>query len=145
MTDGDLEAALDHVRAIFDKAPFVRDLGMTLGAVSAGAVETRLDIGERHRQHHGFVHAGVQATMADHTSGCAATTLLAAGKAVLTAEFKISLLRPAGGEALLCRARVVKPGRSISVTEADIFSIDGDREIHVSRMTATMAIVDRPA
>ena len=44
-------------------------------------------------QQDGFVHAGVQAAVADHTSGDAAATLLAVGKIVLSIEFKINLLR----------------------------------------------------
>jgi len=39
----------------------------------------------------------VQATAADHTAGGAAGTLVRSNEMVLTAEFKINLLRPALG------------------------------------------------
>ncbi len=55
------------------------------------------------------VHAGVQATIADHTAGGAATTLIDKGQFVLTVEFKINLLRVTRGDSLLCRAQVLKP------------------------------------
>jgi uncharacterized protein (TIGR00369 family) len=56
--------------------------------------ETTLNIEDRHLQQHGFVHAGVIATIADHTAGGAART--ASGERdVITIEFKINFLRPA--------------------------------------------------
>ncbi|CAQ71130.1 hypothetical protein RALTA_A3213 [Cupriavidus taiwanensis LMG 19424] len=63
----------------------------------------------------------MQATMADHTAGAAASTILEAGQHVVTAEFKINLLRAVRSERLRCRADVLKSGRSIIVVEADVF------------------------
>ena len=62
----------NQVRHIFDSANFVRDLGMQLVRIEDEYCETILVPAERHRQQHGLIHAGVMATMADHTSGCAA-------------------------------------------------------------------------
>jgi acyl-coenzyme A thioesterase PaaI-like protein len=42
--------------------------------VAHGIFETRLKLRPEHRQQDGFVHAGVMATMADHTAGYAAFT-----------------------------------------------------------------------
>ena len=81
----------------------------------------------RHLQHTGQVHAGVVVSMADHTMGIAAQTLAAEGFMVITAEVSTSLLRAAGGERLVCEARVVKPGRSISFTEADVYCESADQ------------------
>ncbi len=131
-------------KAIFHQAPFVADIGYELTRVEPGFVETRLTVKKRHCQHHGFVHAGVQATMADHSAGCAATTLLDPGQAVLTAEFKINLLRPAKGDALVCRARVLKPGRTLCVAESDVFAVSDGTETHVSRTVVTLSVVTIP-
>ena len=88
------------------------------------------------------MHAGVQAALADHTAGAAAATLLREHKLVLSIEFKINLLRPARGESLSCHAKVIKPGVRISVVEAEVFCTSGNSMKMVSKMTATMAIVD---
>lgn len=137
-------AAADRVRRIFAEAPFIADIGYTLERVEPGFVATRLAVADRHLQHHGYIHAGVQATMADHTAGCAATTLLEDGQAVLTAEFKINLLRPARGEVLMCRSRLLKPGRTLSVAESDVFTMRDGAETHVSRSIVTLSVVADP-
>lgn len=114
----------ETVQAVFAQAAFIRDVGYTLHELGAGWCETRLAVAERHLQQNGFVHAGVQATMADHTAGCAAASLLAAGEIVLTVEFKINLLRPAVGELLRCRADVLRAGKTLSVVESAVYADD---------------------
>ena len=83
-----------EVERIFLSAPFTRDLGVRLESVAPGECRTSLVLGERHLQQDGFVHAGVQATVADTTAGAAAATLIAPDQYVLSAEFKINLFGP---------------------------------------------------
>ena len=127
------------VRGIFDRAPFMADLGVRLIDVGEGWVTTELDISERLTQQHGFAHAGVVSTLADHTAGAAATTLIDDGQSVLTADFNIHLLRPGAGDLLTSRGEVVRAGRTLIVTQADVWA-DGK---HCARYTGTMAVVDR--
>lgn len=134
----------DGLRRIFLAAPFIADLGIRLDSVEAGRCTTSLEIAPRHLQQDGFVHAGVQATMADHTAGAAAATQAAAGQIVLTVEFKINLLRPAEGERLVCRARVLKPGSRFSIVESEVFGVVAGQERLVSKTTATIAMVEAP-
>lgn len=135
----------DEVARIFAAAPFVRELGFRLTAVEPGAVESEVVIEPRHLQHHGYVHAGVQATLADHTAGAAATTLIPAGRAVLTIEVKTSLLAPARGVRLVCRSEVLKPGRTVSFVESRVFAVDADeRATLTAHATVSLAVVDDP-
>lgn len=131
MTDTD-------VGEVFDRAPFIRLLGYRLVGSGEGWVETDLVLEPHHLQQHGYVHAGVVTTMADHTSGAAASTVIDEGHSILTAQFAISFLRPARGAALHCRGEVVKPGRSLVVTQSDVHC-DG---VHVARFQGTMAVVE---
>ena len=124
----------DHTRAIFDKAPFIADLG-------PGWCETALAVAPKHLQQNGYVHAGVQATMADHSAGGAAGTLVRGNERVLTAEFKIHLLRPAVGERLRCRATVLKPGKTLIVAESEVFAIHAGKEKLVAKATVTLVPV----
>lgn len=133
-----------EVRRVFGEAAFINDVGYRLTGLGSGWLESALDIAPRHCQHHGFIHAGVQATMADHTAGSAATTLLAEGEAVLTAEFKINLLRPAKGALLTCRAEVLKPGRRLVVAESEVFTGEGSGRTLVSKAMVTLAVVPLP-
>ncbi len=132
--------ALDRIANVFGKAPFVTDLGIRLIDAGEGWVETELDLQERLLQQHGFAHAGVVSTIADHTAGAAASTVIEDGQSVLTADYTIHLLRPASGEKLRARGEVAKAGRTLIVAEADVWT--GDE--HCARYVSTLAVVDRP-
>jgi uncharacterized protein (TIGR00369 family) len=131
---------LDTLRGFFRASPFMVDLGVEPTLAEAGRVHTQLVIAPRHGQHTGVVHAGVIAAMADHTMGAAAQTLAPDGHWVLTAEFKTNLLRGAAGEQLECVARVVKPGRQISFTEAEVYALAGGERKLVATASGTMAV-----
>ncbi len=134
---------LATLRAFFRLSPFMVDLGVEPVAVAEGRVTSVLVIAPRHLQHTGQVHAGVAAALADHTMGAAAQTMAAEGHWAMTAELNTSLLRPGKGERLVCEARVIKPGRQISFTEAEVYAErDGQRTL-VVKASATMAIVAR--
>ena len=135
-------AVLDEIQRIFRAARFVSDLGIELESVGDGECETTLEIEDRHLQQDGFVHAGVHAAIADHTAGVAAATLLGDRRSVLSMEFKINFLRASTGDRLICRAKVLKPGKRYSVVESEVFCEDEGEEHLVSKMTATMAYVD---
>lgn len=128
---------------VFNAAPFVRDVGFRLVDIEPGRLVSELDLGERHLQQDGYVHAGVQATMADHTAGTAAATLMAAGRIVLTIEFKLSLMVAARGDMLICRSEVLKPGKTVTFAESKIFAVADRRETLVSHATVSLAIVER--
>lgn len=131
----------EEVERIFNRAPFIADLGITLDSLGHGECTTVLALQQRHLQQDGYVHAGVHATMADHTAGGAAATLIKKGQIVLTAEFKINLLRAARGERLICRATVLKPGNLFTVVESEVFCVASGQEQLVSKATATLAVV----
>lgn len=128
-----------ETRRVFDQAPFIRQLGAELIEFSPGVCRTRICLSEHHLQQDGFVHAGVQATLADHSCGTAAATLIAQGQRVLTADFTVNLLRPAQGHTLYCEAKVLKPGKMLTVAEAEVFAIGEERKL-VAKATVTLAI-----
>jgi uncharacterized protein (TIGR00369 family) len=61
---------------------------------------------------------------------------------VLTAEFKINLMAPAAGERLVACGRVVKPGRTLTVAQAEVFAETGGERKLVALMTATLVAVE---
>ncbi len=127
--------------------PFLCDLGATLVEAGEGFAVSTLVIAPRHGQQDGFVHAGVIATLADHTAGAAAGTLLRLDQGVLSIEFKVNLLRPALGEVLRCRSTVLRGGRTVSVVESEVFcGPAAEPKAHklCAKATVTLAVVDRP-
>lgn len=132
---------LDELRAFFAMSPFMQDLGVSPTKVGEGHVTAELPLQQRHQQHTGQVHAGVMATLADHAMGSAAQTLAPAGHWAITAELKTSQLRPGVGERLVCEAVVIKPGRTLSFTEAEVYAESQGRRTLVMKASATMALV----
>lgn len=131
----------DRVREIFTKAAFMNELGVRLTDVGPGWCESELELRPQHLQQDEVVHAAVLAAIADHTAGAAAGTLVSSDQIVLTLEFKINLLRPARGEALFCRSDVLKPGKSVTVCESEVFRIEPGPKTLVAKSTVTLSVV----
>jgi len=114
-----------------------------LKAVSAewGRFQSRVEIEEDHRQQDGFIHAGVMATMADHTAGYSAFTTVPEGFQILTIEFKINFLRPAYGSALVCYSTVIREGKRIIIAESEVHDIRDAREVPVAKAMVTLMAV----
>ena len=136
---------MNQDRFDFLKGDYIRGFpaycGFEVDHVAYGRFEASLKIGPDHRQQDGFVHAGVIATMADHTAGYAAYTTVSEEFRILTIEFKINYFRPATGEAVVCRSRVISNGKKIIVSESEVFSISEGRERLVSKAMVTLMAV----
>jgi uncharacterized protein (TIGR00369 family) len=126
------------IRATFSKQELMRTLGASLGAVAPGTVEIVLPWRPELGQQAGVLHAGALASIADTACGLAALTLMEEGAGVVSVEFKLNLLAPARGERFAARARVVRAGRTLTVSAADVFAIDGGTETIVATMLGTM-------
>ncbi len=128
------------VRHIFDNAPFIREMGVELTSVEDGWCETRLVTNRHHWQQHGLIHAGVLATMCDHTAGCAARGVVGMDQDVLTVEFKINFLRPAVADRLRCRSDVLRAGKTLVVCESDVYAQKDAEEKLVAKAMVTLAV-----
>ncbi len=134
-------AYADRVRASFDRQDAMRTIGATLAAVDAGRVVIELPWAQALTQQHGFLHAGMVATALDSACGYAGFSLMPADAAVLTIEYKINLLAPAQGERFRMEGLVIKPGRTVTVTEGKAYAIDGGREKLIATMACTLMAV----
>ena len=135
----------EAVQEIFDRAPFILGLGLGLELKETGPgwCETELVLAPKHQQQDGYIHAGVLASMADHTAGSAGTSLVHADEYVLSADFNISFLRAAQGHRLHCRAEVLKAGRRLIVVESAIYAVNGQESQLVAKARVTLAVLQR--
>ena len=129
------------MRASFARQRLMRTLGAVLDSVAPGSVEVRLPFREDLTQQHGFLHAGAIASVADSAAGYAALTLMPADAGVLSIEFKVNMLAPAKGDAIVARAQVIRPGRNIMVCRADVYALAGEEEKLVAALQGTMMVV----
>ena len=141
--DPDFEPIAERIHANVGRQGFMNLVGAELSDLSRGtctiAVERRPEL----LQQHGFFHGGVTAFLVDNATTIAAAT--SRGQPALTAEYKLNLLSPAVGERLICRARVIKPGRQVAVVAADVFCIIDGKEKHTATALASIAMLDDQA
>ena len=137
--DPDFEA---RVRASFARQSAMTTVGASLVSVLPGRVSIELPFADHITQQHGFVHGGVVAAVLDSACGYAASSLMGPEDGVLSIEFKVNLLAPAQGQRFRMDGEVLKPGRTITVTEARAFAIDAQgQEKLVATMVATMMVI----
>jgi uncharacterized protein (TIGR00369 family) len=132
-----------HTRDSFARQPAMATLGVTIDTVAPGHVVLAMAHRADLTQQHGFLHAGMVATVLDSACGYAAFTLMPAGAGVLTIEFKINLLAPARGPLLRFEGLVTKAGRTISVVDGRALQHErgSDERKLVATMTATIMTV----
>jgi uncharacterized protein (TIGR00369 family) len=135
------EGYAQRVRDSFALQGAMGTIGASLGEIAPGAVEILLDWAPGLTQQHGFLHAGMVATALDSACGYAGFTLMPAGAGVLTIEFKVNLLAPAKGQRFRMLGQVVKPGRTITVTEGRAYAIDNGREKLIATLGATLMTI----
>jgi uncharacterized protein (TIGR00369 family) len=134
-----------RVRASFSRQAAMATLGAEVAHVAPGEVDLRMAYRPELTQQHGFLHAGIVATLADSAAGYAAYTLMPPGAGVVSVEFKLNLVAPAVGDAFIARGRVKKAGRTLTVVTADVFAErDGTERLVATMQGTVMTLVDRP-
>ena len=131
-----------RVRDSFAQQKAMTTLGIAIERLAAGEIELAMPYNDAYTQQHGFVQAGVMTAALDSACGYAAFSLMPANAEILTVEFKTNLLAPAKGSRFVFRAHVVKPGRTLTVCEAQAYAVNDGSEKLVATMTGTlMALV----
>lgn len=130
-----------RVRESFALQGAMATLGASLLRIAPGVVEIGLPWAAGLSQQHGFLHAGMVATALDSACGYAGFTLMPADTGILTIEYKINLLAPAKGQRFRMVGQVIKPGRTITVTEGRAYAIDDGREKLIATMGATLMTI----
>jgi len=131
-----------RIRASFDHQPMMKTMGVTLVDLAPGHVEFSMDFAEHLTQQNGFLHAGALSTALDSACGFSAYTLMPPDASILTIENKVNLLRPARTGPFRVVGDVIKPGRTIVVSEGHAY--DGDGKLTATMTATNMAIIDRP-
>ena len=127
-----------RVRASFARQRAMETIGAALARVDPGVVKVALPYRADLTQQHGFLHAGIVATILDSACGYAAFSLMPRDVAVLTVEYKINLLRPAQGDRFVALGRVLRAGQTITVCSGDVVAHAGTDERLVATMLATV-------
>lgn len=140
-TDNHFAPIAARIRSNVMRQGFMAHVGAEVTDLTRGTCVLSVDRRPELLQQNGFFHGGVTAFLIDNATTIAAATVK--GQAALTAEYKLNLLAPASGDRLICRARVVKPGRQVSVVAADVFCVIDGAEKHTATALASIAMIDQ--
>jgi uncharacterized protein (TIGR00369 family) len=115
-------------------APIAELLGFRLSEVEAGRVAFEGRPAACHYNPIGTVHGGWAATLLDSAMGCAVHSVLEAGVAYTTLEFKVNLVRPITAATGPVRAEgtLVHRGRRTATSEARLVDAAGRLLAHAT-------------
>lgn len=125
----------------FTNNRFAHFIGFEMDLVEPGRTEGHLVLKAEHQQQAGYAHGGLLLTLCDIVAGFAAFTMVQDDELVVTAEIKVSCLRPGIGDRLIARGMVLKPGRNIHFCESEVWAVQDGKEILVAKSSSSMAVV----
>lgn len=115
-----------RVAASFARQGMMQHLEAKLVRIALGEVEIALPYGDKVTQQQGGFHGGAMGALADIAGGYAALTVAPEGMEVTTVEYKINFLSSKQQGELRAVGKVVKGGKRIIVTTAEVFHIDAN-------------------
>ncbi len=137
-------SAHDRVALSLARQGMMQHLGVRLLSVSQGQVELALPYGDKTTQQQGGFHGGAIGALADIAGGYAALTVVPEGMEVVTVEYKINFLSSYQGGEIRATGKVVKAGRRVVVTTAEVVHIDANgKSSPCAVMQQTLAPVPR--
>jgi uncharacterized protein (TIGR00369 family) len=138
------DALWTRVQDSFVRQGMMRHLEARLLRVEPGLVEIALPYSDKVTQQQDGFHGGAMGALADIAGGYAGLTVAAEGMEVTTAEYKINFLAGFSGGELRAVGRVIKGGRRLIVTSAEVLHVDVDgKQSPVAVMQQTLVPVPK--
>ncbi|MCU0951701.1 MAG: PaaI family thioesterase [Burkholderiaceae bacterium] len=129
----------DHA---LDAIPFMRALGARLLRADGGEAELQLALEPRHMNSWGVGHGGVVMSLLDVAMARAGRSLEADAPGTVTVEMKTSFFAPARGR-LRAVGRVLHRSVTMAYCEAELFSVEGERETLAAKALGTFKFLRR--
>ena len=127
MSTHDLTSPMaQRVAASMARQGLMVHLDAKLVRVEKGEVEIALPYADKVTQQQGGFHGGAMGALADIAGGYAGLTVLPEGMEVVTAEYKINFLAAFQGGELRARGHVVRAGKRLIITTAEVVHVDDD-------------------
>ena len=127
-----------RIRDSFAKQSAMALIHAEIPVIEEGRAEIEIPHWDGVLQQHGFVHGGVVGMIADSAAGYAAMTIVPEGTSVLTVEYKINMVAPANGDKIVARGSVLRAGRTLILTKADVYAVKDGTETLCAVMQQTI-------
>ncbi len=127
-----------QIEESFSRSKMMGLFGGTIERLEEGYIEIALPKKDFMARPAGMFNGSIIATLVDVSSGYAAVAAQPEDSYFTTVELKVNYLRPAIGETLCAKARVIKAGNVLTVVRADVYALGTERESHAATSLVTM-------
>jgi len=135
----------ERVKSAFGRQGFLHFVEARVAEVAPGRCVITADFRRELSQQNGFFHGGLIGTIADAAGACAASTLIEPEQWLLTAEYKINFIAPAKAAHLKAVGEVVRAGRTLTVSQVNLFAVDDDGQEQLCALaTVTLMMMSTP-
>jgi uncharacterized protein (TIGR00369 family) len=110
------------------RLPVAAHMGFTFQELAEGRAVSCLPWRRDHSHAPGAFQASPIAALADFTGAAACLSLLASGSAAVTVDYTAKFLSEARGSHLVARARVLRPGATLTVAAVDVYVASAEAE-----------------
>ncbi|MCG8642801.1 MAG: PaaI family thioesterase [Desulfobacterales bacterium] len=117
-------AYVDELKRRVKNSPFPSHMIMEIDHIEPDAARITLDLADCHLQPFGIVHGGVLATLIDTATFWAAFLNLPEDTGLVNVDLKLNYLQSVTRGRLIARGTCLRSGKSISYSEAGVFSAD---------------------
>jgi uncharacterized protein (TIGR00369 family) len=118
------DALFERIQTSFNRQGLMQHWGARVLRVEPGLCELALPYSDKVTQQQGGFHGGAMGALADIAAGYAGLTQAPEGMEVTTVEYKINFLAAFSSGELRALGRVVKAGKRIIVTTAEVLHVD---------------------
>ncbi|MBT3311525.1 MAG: PaaI family thioesterase [Desulfobacterales bacterium] len=128
---------IEELKKIVKNSPYPKHMAMELDHIEFDEADVVINLADYHLQPFGIVHGGVIATMIDTVTFWAAFLRLPENDGLVNVDLKLNFLQPVTDGRLVAKGTCLRPGNSISYSEAKVFD---KNEKLVAHGTSTLMV-----
>ncbi len=128
-------AYIEELKITVKNSPYPKHMSMELDQIEIDGATIMIDLADNHLQPFGIVHGGVIATIIDTATFWAAFLRLPEDTGLVNVDLKLNYLAPAINGRLIATATCMRPGKSISYSEAKVVD---DNDTLIAHGTSTL-------
>jgi uncharacterized protein (TIGR00369 family) len=131
-------AYVEALKTVVKTSPYPSHMRMTLDHIAIDRAEVVIQLDDCHLQPYGIVHGGVVATIIDTATFWAGFLRLPEEAGLVNVDLKLNYLKSIIDGQLIARGNCLRPGRSISYSEASVYD---ENENLIAHGTSTLLVL----
>ncbi|MCG6911079.1 MAG: PaaI family thioesterase [Deltaproteobacteria bacterium] len=123
-------AHLQSVIEIINDGPFFKHISMRVTELGLGSSKVVAKITRKHMNPFGSLHGGVYSSVIDTAAYWSAYCDLSEDQGLVSIDLKVDFLAPVLDQMVIVKGKRVKPGKTLFLTEAQMFDRNGKLLAH---------------